>query len=175
MTARSDVGGDVPARLAVAAPAYPDVSVTARTAARARLMDLRIARSRHLYHRSMADWSGAGVNVHCRHLAGQAHVRQAREAPRPRYGKIKAARCGPVGWLRKAGISAPCNEVHFSPQPAFSDNARRINARHASRLVARGQSAIRARCSVASRVFRPFGSLLVPWHTAAVGTSGRKK
>jgi len=186
MLVRGDIGDDVRARLAAAAPGYPGALVAAgellgiqrtaaRSASRVSLTCVGIARSQHSYRRSMTRRHAIGVRDPC----GRSVARQDGEALRPHYGKIKAARCGPVGWLKKVGTSAPWNEVHFSPRAALPDNARKINARHTSRARALSTSAVRADRSVAPRVFRLFGSAFVSWHTAAkvgslAGGPGRK-
>jgi len=141
--------------------------VPRRGAARVDLKRVVFAKSQQFDRPLMTLWRTVGVRVDCRLLMDEAPIPQGRGAARPHYGRIKAARCGPVGWLKKSGISAPCNEVHFSPQPAFLDSARRINARRTSRARAWSTSAVRARLSVVSRAFRPFVSTLVTWHIAA--------
>jgi len=171
---RGDIGGAVRVRLAAAALGYLGASMAAgellgiertaaRPASRVSLTRIGIARSQHFYRRSMTRWHAIGVPDDC----GRSVAWQDGEVPQPPYGRIKAARCGPVGRMGNAGMSVLWRDVHFSPQPAFSENARRINARHTSRAKALSTPAVRADRSVALRVFRPFGSAFVPWHTVA--------
>jgi hypothetical protein len=96
-----------------------------------------------------------------------APIPQGGPTARQHHGRIKAAKCRPVGWLKKSRVPGPCKEVHFSPQPAFSDSARKINARCTSRAATWSASAVTAHPSAAQRAFRPFGSTLVSWHIAA--------
>jgi hypothetical protein len=146
MSERSGIGDDAPLR--------PDGSVPASGAAKRRLViecttTLRAARvdSKRLvfaksqqFNRLLTTlWRTFGVRADCRLLIDEARMRRGSGAARPPYGKIKAARCGPVGWLKSARISAPLHEVHFALQPPFSDNARKINVRRTSREVASRQ------------------------------------
>jgi hypothetical protein len=152
--------------------------------ARAESSRIVFAKSRQFYRFLMVLWQVSSARADRRRLTG-LRTRRWGQADRPPYGKIKAARCGPVGRLRSVGMPAPWRDVRSSSQPAFSEKARRINARHTSRAVASGLPAVRATRSVAPRVFRPFGSAFGSWHTVAmscprefrqfVARPGRKK
>jgi len=183
MAARNNVGDNAPLRLAVSAVAG---SMMAGGAAKGRLviertMTLRAARidaTRIVFAKSqqfarplMTLWHAVGMHANCECLTREARLWWRRGTGRPAYGKIKAARCGPVGWIESIGISAPWSEVHFAPQPAFSNNARKINARCTSHAAAWINSAVRACSSVAQRVIRLFGAALMSWHTAAMARS----
>jgi hypothetical protein len=142
-----------------------------RGAARVDLKRVVFAKSQQFDRPLVTLWRIVGVHVDCTCVIRETRTRQERGSDRPDRppcGKIKAAKCGPVGWPKKTGISTLCNEVHFSPRPAFSDSARRINARRTSRAGAWSSSTVRARRSVVSRAFRPFGSSRVSWHAAAM-------
>jgi hypothetical protein len=118
MLGRSEIGGDVPACLAVAIPA---LFVTGRrwaterlgierTAARAApqvsLARIGFVRPQHFRRRPMTRRRAIGVQVDCR--------------------------CGAVGRSERTGISWSWREVHFPPQPAFLDYAGGINGRYTS-------------------------------------------
>ena len=126
--------------------------------------------------RGLADRARWGERFCAPTVASACLFRQLCEATRswhhscsqPNYGKIKAARCGAVGRLESVGIAVPANEVHFSSQPGFSDNARKINARSTSCEATWGTSAVTAAPRVVPRTFRPFGSAPGAWHIAAV-------
>jgi hypothetical protein len=183
MSARNSVGASASQRLVVAAGACPAGWVTAGARAMGRLLSGRTAaqraprggskrsscaKSQQLRRRSMTHWRAIGMRADCKRLMGEVHMRDGREVPQPPYGKIKAARCGPVGWLRSVGISAPWREVRLSPHPAFSEKARRVNGRRTSRPDASGLPAIREGRSVALRGFQPFGSSFGSWHTVTM-------
>jgi hypothetical protein len=135
----------------------------------ARRRRLGFAKSQQFDHALSALPQIVGARIDCRGLTNEARVRRRREADRPDrspYGRIKAARCGPVGRVKQVGISAPWHEVHFARQPASSENVKKINAWLTSRAVAWSTSA--AGRSVAPRILRPFCSTRVPWHTVAM-------
>jgi hypothetical protein len=68
---------------------------------------------------------------HSQDSAGSRKKRRFTES-RPAYGRIKAARCGPVGRLKKVGTSGPWHDVHFETQPAFFQNRNKISVRRTS-------------------------------------------
>jgi hypothetical protein len=190
-----DIKPSDPLRLAVAAAiAHRDGSMTAsglrreatkrrlvieRAAApRAARLDLKrtfLAESQQFDRALTTHWRTVGMRARGRRMTSGPHIRLGGGADQPHYGKIKAARCGPVGWPKNTGISAPWNEVHFSPRPAFSDNAGKIKAGRTSRAAALSKLAVRAGRSVPPRTFRPFGSALGSWHTAAMACPDKSR
>ena len=62
--------------------------------------------------------------------AGQRRIWGRR--PRPSDGKIKGARCGQVGEVKKSGISASCGDVRFWPTTSVAIGSIRSSGRRAS-------------------------------------------
>jgi hypothetical protein len=177
--ARNNIGDDAPLRLAVLAAGYLDESMTAsglrREVAKRRLAIERaatlrparvgpkrivFAKSQQFDRRLTALWRAVDVRIDRRRLTGEARIRQGREA----------ARCGPVGWLKSAGISAVCREAPFDAAACIFGERKKDQC--SAHLVCDspdtfdrvGTSA--AARSVAPRAFRSFASSQVPWHTA---------
>jgi hypothetical protein len=176
--ARNNIGDDAPLRLAVLAAGYLDESMTASGLRRevakglaieraatlrpARVVPKRIvfAKSQQFLRRLTTLWRAVGVRIDRRRLTGEARIRQGREA----------ARCGPVGWLKSAGILALCRKVHFAAAACIFGERKKDQCW--AHLVCDspdtfdrvGTSA--AARSVAPRAFRSFASSQVSWHTA---------
>lgn len=144
-------------------PRIDDKSFTTLCAARVASKRIASAKSQRFDRPSITLWRAVGVRAECRRLASKT----GSGADRPSYGKIKAARCGPVGWLDKVEISEARREVHFrSAALIFEERKKDQFSAHLARAVAWGTSA--ACRGVARRVLRPFCSALVSWHAATM-------